>query len=200
MQTLDEQENLMRHFTGYEPVRNLEKATAFHLITVHIFWNLFKKYGNDDSLKPGNRSGDNSVQFTLDTQKTNGIEGCFICVFTSKGKSLSYRLEYYSSKDPDFSETSPCQYFPEFTFSAGYRSRSGVDWQGFAWLEEQIVPGRFEISINITGPKFESSVHLSMFKTAFFLTKILSEDILSLADWIESKRRMILFPDDSEND
>lgn len=184
----------MRDFSGYPLITKLKKETEFHLITLYLFWKLFKKYGNPNSLKKIIGFGTGAILFTLNNKKTLGVDGSFICIPRGKGKSMSYRLEYYTSTDPNFSENSRVDYFSVFSLSAGYVSSSGVDWHGFAGLKEQIKPQSYEISLNISGPKFESSKFFQEFKIEFFLTKIIKEEILPLEDWIAFKRKEALFP------
>ncbi len=181
----NQKENLMQEVTGHKPVLDITTDLDFHKITLYLFWRLFLNYGKEDSLKKVSYSINTpSVMFVLDPSKTGGVTGSFLCV--SEGGNLSYNLSYYVSENLDWSERSPVQNFPKFQFSAGYRSSSGVP-RGYIWEPDRLIPGYYETSLNITGPKFQSTIHFNEFETEFFLAKIIKEDVLGLKLWIEVK-------------
>lgn len=184
-QSLTEQEHLHEKILGMQPVRDLEKTTPFHHLPAFIFWELFQKYGKKNSLRKKQYTGP-GVMFTLDPEKTQGIAGTFICYPTCKEK-LSFSLEYFTSNDPDFSESSTVQYFPRFTLSTGYRSATGVGWQGLAHQKEHLTSGNYLTSVSVNLSPFESSIHFDDLAIPFFLAQVIKDHYVSRKDWIQSK-------------
>lgn len=175
---------------GHEPVLKLGPETPFHFIILYLFWKVFQAYGQAKSFTVKHYGGYDGAMFVLDPEKTGGVEGCFICKPGGQAR-LSYSLYYFNYKNPDFSEQSRVQHFPNLTISAGYVSWGGNGFSGFATEDKQLIPGKYLASINVFGPKIESQMHLSEFNTELFLLKIITEDYLSEKTWMKTKANEI---------
>lgn len=182
-QTPAEQQRLFFKTLGHNPLKwnisenHPSEYLPFHLLSIWLFCKLFNKYGDGVIKLKFDSCGNDFILFTLDAQKTNGVEGSFVCKPGSQGKSYSYSIQYYSLDDPDFYSGIN---FPKFMVVTGYKHNNELVWRS-PYLQES------ELSISINGPKFESELYLKEFKNEFFLVSIISEYLMPLFNWIKRK-------------
>ena len=188
-QTLENQQRLFSSILGHDPTawdisgNHPDEKLPFHLISIWLFWKLFKRYGSGTIKSKSDSCGKYSLLFSLDTERTGGVEGSFCCKPGSKNKSYYYRLEYFVSDDPDFC-SEKTTYFSSFSVTAGYKYARGTK-QGLIWQSSELDESEF--SISIFGPKFESNFYLKKFEIEFFLVNIIKEHILPFSDWLKRK-------------